>query len=54
MADTKKPTQADRRHKSSKTVEPEQGKKKEKKEEQKPVLRQSHLHEMIVIKKPEQ
>jgi hypothetical protein len=51
MPDRKESTKVDRRRKSSKTVEPEQRKKKQ---EQKPVLRQSHLHELVVIKKHQQ
>jgi hypothetical protein len=47
MNDPKETKQA-QQHKNSKTARP----KPEKKHEQKPVIRQSHLHEMVVIKKP--
>jgi hypothetical protein len=38
--------------KGSETAGPEQKKKKEQQQEQ--VLRQSHLHEMVIIRKPKE
>ncbi len=48
MANTKETKQDQQRPKISKSAKP----KSDKKEEQKPVIRQSHLHEMVVIKNP--
>ena len=47
MIDRKETKQA-QQPKNTKAAKPQP----EKKHEQKPVIRQSHLHEMVVIKKP--